>query len=245
MSRTVVLTAVLLVILGSVVFPVAGQSSDAPHPSKDATALYVHNEDGSDEYEGWMNTLPDDGDDIAMGTAEGCTIPIPIEPVNSPLDITWSMTLDPGLTEAVTLAPGGVINAIVHLGAGGGDGDELEVSTEIKSGDQTVAKGEAKTYSYTEAGDDPYDTVEWELEPELHELTPGEDLVWQIHLTGDPCSVTSGPFISASQDRGYSRLELPATNVFFPPPVEEVIEEAEPDRLPPPHQSVVRPLPQR
>lgn len=229
MSRAVVLSVTLFFALSLIAGPVAGQSQSAPHPSVDSVALYAHNEDGTDEFDGWMNALPNDGNDIAMGTAQGCTVPIPMEPINEPLDITWTLTLNPGLTETVTLASEGVINMIVHLGAGGGSGDDLEVSTVLTHGDRTLAAGDPQSYSYSSAGDDPYGTVEWELVPEFLELEPGEDLVWQIFLKGDPCSVTSGPFISSSQGRGYTRIELPATNVFFPPPVEETLEAAEPE----------------
>jgi hypothetical protein len=195
--------------------------------SVDHVTLYAHNQDGSDEYVGWLSTLASDpdGDDIAMGVANSCLVPIPLEPINPAIDLSWTLTLAPASAEPITLDPEGTIRIIAHLGASGGTGTDLAVTTALRIGETIVAEGAEQAHSYEAAGDGEYATIEWELTPAVTELPSGQDLVWELHVAGDPCSTTSGPFLSVSEERGVTRIELPATNPGAgSAPIQETIE---------------------
>lgn len=218
--RAAAVASLLAFALLLVSMPAASQSGDAAPPSPADRILYAHHEEDADEeYEGWMNTLEDDpdSDDVAMGESQDCTLPEPIPGVDSDVEATWTLTLGPELNESVFLRQNGSVFLKAYIGASGGDGENLTVNTTLRAGSVVVAHGENRTYNYTAADDGQYDTIEWEVPAQVTELHTGADLVWEIHLVGEACSVESGPFLGVSEERGRTAMMLPIVDT--PPPV--------------------------
>ncbi len=180
---------------------VEGQSPDAASPDASLKVLYAHHdEEDTEELHGWMNTLEDDGNDVAVGPSGGPTAPF----VGVPAGRVHTFTLNPALTGTLVLDPEGMIDVTAHIGSGGGNG-ATRVSTRILYGDEVVTAGTAQNHPIVQAGSGPYTAVTWSLPPMITELAPGSDLVWEITIEGASTAV----FISVSEERGRSNIALP------------------------------------
>jgi hypothetical protein len=203
----------VLVVLVVLVAPVLAQNPGAAPPSVESAVLYAHGKDDGtqDELSGWMNTLPDDGNDVALGasvTAAGVAA-LPVQPV----DRTYTITLTPALAASLQLDGEGTIDVTAHIGSSSGQSILVMVATQITSGDTVVAEGEEVEHSYAASGDGEYPAVTWSLTPAVTELAAGEPLVWTVTTSG----FAQALFLSVSAERGRSSIALPIIGGAGPP----------------------------
>lgn len=199
------LAALLLVPLAQ------SQSSDAPHPSPEAMVLYAHGT-GSDEENGFMNTLEEDGGDNALGPSSSCAPYEGVDLLADDISRTYTFALDPALVHAVLLDTAATIDVVAHLGAGGCDGDEVEITARLEQGDTVVAESDAVAHTWT--GGAPYDTAELSMSPQLDRIEPGQPLVWTLDIEG---TYYGQMFLGISDEQGHTRMTLPITGVDAPP----------------------------
>lgn len=218
--RRTVLILLATAALTTMTLGAAAQDADAPHPSPDAQTLYAHGT-GSDEENGFMNTLADDGDDGALG--EGDAI--------AGGSVSWILTLAPALAGAIQLDGEGTIDVTAHIGGSTHVGD-VDVTTQITHGETVVAQGESQSHTFTPADAESggnYQTVTWSLTPETTTLSPGADLVWTITAEGSASAV----YLGVGESRGRTNIVLPILSVDLAPPAPDVVVE-----------NITQPLPQ-
>lgn len=211
-ARTLFVTLVGVSLLAFGLPAVAQDDGPAP-PSPNSTTLFAHQEEDPDEdFEGWMNTLEDDPDAGAemMGDDQSCFGPVALPVVDGDVEATWTLTLDPELEETIHFQRNGTVNAVAFIGAPDGDGEELQVNTSLRAGDEVIAQSNVTTLNYTEAGDGGFVAVEWNMTVSASNVSAEEELVWEIHLEGGSCSsVSDGPYLGVTETRGHSRIDLP------------------------------------
>jgi MYXO-CTERM domain-containing protein len=214
-NRPVIALVAALQVAAILVVPaVQAQDPAAPHLSPDHNILYAHHHDSdTEELNGWMNTLVTDptGNDIALGPPASSVGGVASAPYTGTR--TYTLTLAPGLQGPVTFDPAGNIVIDAYIGSGSGAG-VVRVTTELRHGSTVIVTGAAQNHQYDAAGTGPYDKVTWTLAPAVTELAPGEDLVWEVELTG----VAQAVFLSVSPDRGSSAVTLPVLTGGGPAP---------------------------
>jgi hypothetical protein len=197
---------------------IAAQSADAPHPSSEHTQLYLHGT-GDDEFNVFMNTLVEDGNDNALGSGP-CNQYIVLPQVGNtgiedpaydgePADLLYTVTLEPALVAPITLDADADAVLTLHLGASSCDSadDPLEVSFLIEAGDVRIAQSAVVPYTWSAGA--PYPVLEITA-PLLADMIPaGDDLVMTITMEGTFNGVV---FIGVSDAQGRSFLELPITS---------------------------------
>ena len=210
--------AVVLVLLSSSFVPLTlAQSPGAPQPAAPSTVLYAHH-DAADtaELTGWMNALKDDGDDTAVGPSASCAnnpsglqaIPFTGNPAvddelwGSDIDRTYTLTLAPAATGALTLDASRPIKAAIRFGAGSCAGHPTIAST-LKAGDMTLATA-SKEHTYTAGA--PYTLLELEMPITATAIPVGTALVWTVQVTG---TYYGAGFMGVADPQGYSSLDIP------------------------------------
>jgi len=207
-SCLIALASVLAACLAAA--PGAAQAASAPAPSPENTSLYAHRStSGSDESQGWMNTLVNDGDDNAMGPSASCgpqgagqvgVGTVDDQLTTTAIDITYKLALAPALAGTLILDAAKGAQATVFFGAGSCQGNVHIVSSLAAAG-TTVATGE-KDHSYKKGA--PYPSVA--IPMPITQATLSGALVWTVHVTG---KTEGAGYMGISDAQGHTVLALP------------------------------------
>ena len=203
--------------------PVAwSQNASAPDPTASQNILYAGSNSADDRAVGWMNTDPADpaNDQTSVGGAVQMCDPIAglvCLPQTEGIDWTWTWTLTPALRVPLHLAAG-TVRIVAFLGAGTGTGSGIEVTTQLAQGSVVIAEGPMQEHAYEGvAAGTPYQSLAWDLEIPATTLIANEPLVWTVRAVADTGETEGNFFMSVSDARGRSRIELPIASAAVAP----------------------------
>lgn len=202
----------LLTVL--LVAPVSGQNANAPDPTATSSVLYAGSNNAEDRAVGWMNTDKADpaNDQTSVGGAVQTCDPVlgaACLPQTEGIDWTWTWTLNPALRAPLELSAG-TLRIVAFLGAGTGTGSGIEVTTQLKQGTTVIADGPMKEHAYDGvATGTPYQSVTWDLDIPAATLAASTPVVWTVRAVAAAGETEGNFFMSVSEARGRSRIELP------------------------------------
>lgn len=218
------LACALLCLVTLVTLPLVGaQNADAPDPTAALNVLYAASNSADNRDIGWMNTDPEDpaNDQTSVG---GSVHPLcdPVlgsvcVPQTEGIDWTWTWTLTPALRGPVQLSAGD-LRIVAFLGAGTGSGSGIEVTTELKQGDAVIASGPMQEHSYEGVPTgETYQSVTWDVAVPATTLQAETPVVWTVRAVADTGETEGNFFMSVSEARGRSRVELPIGSALAAP----------------------------